>query len=463
MWDRAFLNRLRKEIPGWAERGWVTTGGQAAILDQAEAKADGGHGLARIALAIIGALTLGAGIILFFAANWDGMSKAFKLAVMFGFMWGAYAVAGRALAGEAGEAGEAGRAVNAGRVIGHAMLLLGVILFGANIMLIAQIYHIDTHYPNGVLLWALGALALVWVLPSQPVTVAGLALATLWSGMEIFDFDRTIHWPFLVVWALFLGPALYHAWNWATGAALLALMTWCFMITIDWRFGEPVFMVQIYVLAAIAAYVLGGAMRTSQRLSPLSVVTQRTALVALLCSAHSFIYVGMHGLPYWYFGDFNPETWARESAPVALIFATLAAIAVMLGLTAWHYVRTGAPPRTTLARVGVGLAALAALLFAINVGVPDGYDAVVAMYVAINGLAFAALLWLVAYGYASDDRFPVYTAFLFFAAGLIAFYFNDFWSLMSRSLFAMGGGMVLVGGVWYLERQKRRPAAGAAT
>lgn len=453
MWDRAFLNRLRKEIPGWAERGWVTAGGQAAILGEAESKADGGHSLAQVAVAVIGVLTLGAGIILFFAANWDGMSKVFKLAVLFGAMWGAYAVAGRALVGRA----------KASRAIGHAVLLLGVILFGANIMLIAQIYHIDTHYPNGVLLWALGALALVWVLPSQPVTVAGLALATLWSGMEIFDFDRTIHWPFLIVLALFLGPALYHTWKWATGAALLAFMAWCFMTLIDLRYGEPAIAVQLYVLAALAAYVLGGAMRNSERLAPLSAVTQRIALVAMLLAAHSFIYVGMHGLPSWNYGDFSPGTWSRDATPIAMVFVTVAASAVVLGLTVWHYRRSGAPRRNALARAGVGLVAAICVIFAINGLIPGAYWEVVAMYIALNGLTFAALLWLVAYGYASDDRFPVYTAFLFFAAGLIAFYFNDFWSLMSRSLFAMGGGMVLVGGVWYLERQKRRPAAEGAT
>jgi len=42
-------------------------------------------------------------------------------------------------------------------------LLLGVILFGSNIMLIAQIYHIDSHFPNGVLMWSLGALLAAWL------------------------------------------------------------------------------------------------------------------------------------------------------------------------------------------------------------------------------------------------------------------------------------------------------------
>lgn len=39
-------------------------------------------------------------------------------------------------------------------------------LFGAGIWLVAQIYHIEEHYPNGFLIWGLGAMALAWALPS---------------------------------------------------------------------------------------------------------------------------------------------------------------------------------------------------------------------------------------------------------------------------------------------------------
>ncbi|MEE8445855.1 MAG: DUF2157 domain-containing protein, partial [Alphaproteobacteria bacterium] len=73
MWDKAFANRLRRELPGWAGRGWIAPGGEASILDEAEARAARGLNLIPIALAVIGVLTLGGGIILFFAANWDEM------------------------------------------------------------------------------------------------------------------------------------------------------------------------------------------------------------------------------------------------------------------------------------------------------------------------------------------------------------------------------------------------------
>jgi uncharacterized membrane protein len=304
MWDRAYLNRLRKELPDWIEKGWVTPAGEAAIIGNAEARAAQGIHVIPIALAVIGALTLGAGVILFFAANWDEMPKIVKLIVLFGSMWIAYAIAGRGFSGSARASG----------AIAHAMLLLGVILFGANIQLIAQIYHIDAHYPNGVLLWSLGALALVWAVPSQPVAVAGIALAALWSGMEVLDFGRELHWPFLGVWALFAAPALYRGWKWATCAALVALGVWCFTTIVGWPYdhrGEEFYLLQIFVLLGTALHLAGVALQDIPRLAALSTVVRRTALIGTLFATHFFIYVGMHGLPWyvWSGSGFDPNQW----------------------------------------------------------------------------------------------------------------------------------------------------------
>lgn len=451
MWDRAFLNRLRKEMPDWAEKGWVTPTGEAAILDEAEARAAGGLHVIPVALAVIGALTLGAGVILFFAANWDEMPKLAKLAVLFGGMWGAYAVAGFGLSGSA----------RASRVLAQAMLLLGVILFGANIQLIAQIYHIDAHYPNGVLIWSLGALALVWLVPSQPVAVAGIALATLWSGMEIVDFDHRIHWPFLIVWGLFLIPALAREWKWATAGALIALGIWCTMIVGDWPYeqrGGEFWLLHIFVALGAALHLAGVVMRDIPRLASLSIIVRRTSLLGALFAAHFFIYSSFHDL-YWYSwdsGDISADTWHRKADASAGMIAFIAIFGLAaLGLAVDRYRRV-AGERSKRDMTGIALAVLAALTLLIDPFLPGRYTDALIMYAAINGIFFAILIWMVVEGYRSGERFQVYGAFVAYGAGLIAFYFMDFFTLMNRSLVVMGGGAVLVAGVYILERQRRR-------
>src|SRR5690606_32493323 len=109
--------------------------------------------------------------------------------------------------------------------IGQALLLLGVILFGANIMLIAQTYHIDEHYPNGILFWALGGLATAYVFNSQPALIATLVLGMLWTGSESFGFER-VHWPFLVLWGACLPLVHRHSWRASLHCMLVALLLW---------------------------------------------------------------------------------------------------------------------------------------------------------------------------------------------------------------------------------------------
>lgn len=454
MWDRAFLNRLRKDLPDWMEKGWVSPAGGAAILHEAEYRVAQGIHAVPLALAAIGALTLGAGIILFFAANWDAMSKLSKLVTLFGSMWLAYAVAGRGLSGSAW----------ASRVIGHAMLLLGVILFGANIQLVAQIYHIDAHYPNGVLMWALGALALVWAVPSQAVAVAGLALASLWSGMETMDFDRYVHWPFLIVWALFAGPALYRGWKWATLAALLALGTWCFLVMATWPYAahdQGLYLLQIFTLLAATIFFAGIAMQDMPRLSTLSVIVQRTALAGSLFAAHFFIYVGVHGLPWysWASRNFDEAGWMRAEKASGVMTALIVLFGLAaLGLAAGRYRRV-AQTHSRRDMAGIILAGITVAVMLANPFLPGRYVDTVLMYVAINGTFFAILVWMVVDGYRSGERFQVYSAFAAYGACLIAVYFMGFWTLMTRSLFVMAGGAILIAGVYFLERQRRRANA----
>ncbi len=462
MWDRAFLNRLRKELPLWVERGWVAAEGQAAILDHAAAQAERQIRMVPIALAVLGVLTFGTGVITFFAANWDVMAKAVKLAILFGGMWAAYALGAHGLMAEKRGA----------RVLGQTMTLLGVVLFGANIMLIAQIYHIDSHYPNGVLIWALGALAVAYVVPVQVAVVAGLALAALWSGMEIGDFDRFLHWPFLVVWALFLPPILWRAWRYGAAAALLALMVWCLVTLIEWprgRDGELIFLIQVYMLGGMAFYVLGSAIEDWSGPAALSVVVRRFALVGVLLSAHALVYEDLYGLRRLQSPD---RTWGIErlaSLPLSWIVATLLAAALAVGLAAWWLRRRGGGQLDGFARAGLALlAALGALMLA-NLFLPPDYLAMTVLYVAFNLVVFGGLVWLIVAGYQAGDRFQVNAAFVFFALGMLALYFDRFWTLMDRSIFFMAGGALLFGGGYVLERQRRRlmggmdrPAAGAA-
>ncbi len=140
----------------------------------------------------IGAVTIGLGVILLFAYNWAEMTKAAKLAIVFSAL---------ALAHGAGIVLYRGAGWR--RAMGDTLCLLGTMLFGAGIWLVAQIYHIDEHYPNAFLVWSLGALALAWVMPSVMQGMLAAVLLTIWVCAEAAGFDHAVTWaPLLLAGAL---------------------------------------------------------------------------------------------------------------------------------------------------------------------------------------------------------------------------------------------------------------------
>lgn len=448
MGNKKFLARLAKELPDWVARGWVKAGAERAILDHVAAQ---GHGTALLtyAFSILGVLLFGSGIITYFAANWGEIPKLIKLVILFGSLWLAYGAAWHALRDDHAP------------LLGQSLLLLGAILFGANIMLIAQIYHIDSHFPNGVLLWSVGALAGAYLVRSQPMLVAAIVLGWLWTTLE-FDFfpDRhQTHWPFLVLWAAFLPLVYWQRFRAALHLALVALLWWSlYAFGLDglfWNTGSKIYLVQFYFLAYLAVFLLGMLFATFERLAGFARTVQRYGIFAALVSAYALT------SPYIQSGRWE-HLWGdktlRAVADSGYLASTFVALALVVGLALWHRRRTGGGARPAYLMWGEALIGAIALLILANLflgGVSGGWVAL-----AFNLLFFAGLLWLLYAGMHSDDRFLVNLAFVFFGLTLLTRYFDTFWTLLNRSYFFMVGGLLLIAGGYVLERKRRQITAG---
>jgi uncharacterized membrane protein len=447
MLNKTYLKRLQKDLPVWVEQGWVTAAGQPAILQHVGSGASGTR-RAPLAFATIGVLLLGTGVILFFAANWDAMSKLAKLALLFGGMWAVYLAAAYALA----------RPDRAAGAFAQALLLLGTVLFGANINLVAQIYHISGHYPNAILLWAMGALAVAWLARSQPSAVFGLLVLTLWTGMEIFDFERRLHWQFLVAWALFLPAICLGTWRIAATTAMLALLAWGIMTNLMWidlfsesRHGVRIAAAEISFLAASALLLVGVTMEWRDRLAPLAAIVQRVSLIGALLALYALTLREGFGTPRW--GAVVAVGWELKAA-VLIALAAVIALGVFV-------VRRGTgvlPPG--VARSGLALLLGIAVLIPTSLFLTAGAAHPLTLYIGFNLLYYAILLWLIYVGYLRGDPFRVNLGFVLFALGMIVLYFDLFWSLMNRSFFFMGGGLLLCAGGYALEAQRRRLVRG---
>lgn len=437
--NRRFLKRLRSELPLWVEHGWVKAGCEEALLEHVAARSGAGITLVR-ALLVFGVLLLGSGVITFFAANWAEMSKLVKLIILFATLWTTYGVAGYLLQDERHT------------VMGQAMLLLGVILFGANIMLIAQIYHIDAHYPNGVLLWSLGALLTAYLLPSQAAMVVAIVLSILWTGMEMFDFEH-FNWGFLLLWSLFLPRIYVKQWMPALHLAMFALLTWTLFTFFAnerwWTENAWLYLTQLYALLYLALFLIGMLMATNRSLMPYAGVVQHYSAIAVVCGFYILTSPELQTGISWV-GD---ET-LRGGAEAGWTVATLLATALVAILSIWHRKRTLSGERPAYLIWGQGLIVAGIMLVLVNLVIPGGSGSLVA--IAFNLLFLAGLIWLIVAGMHTHNRSLINLAFTFFALLLLARYFDTFWSLMNRSLFFMAGGVVLIIGGHFLEKKRQR-------
>ncbi len=185
----------------------------------------------RLIFPSIGAIVFGLGVILFFAYNWADMHKYMKLAVVFGSVLTAHGLGYYFTKPDQPQSG-----------FGEGMHLLGTMLFGAGIWLIAQIYHLDEHYPNAFLVWGLGALAFAWVLPSIAQGLLAVAIFSLWSGMEIIDFRQEYH----VGWLFILVGLIPLAWMLRSRALLFfSLLAFSFLFTYNLGISKSVLIIYV--------------------------------------------------------------------------------------------------------------------------------------------------------------------------------------------------------------------------
>ena len=118
------------------------------------------------AIYIIGAALIGAGAISFVAAHWEQITPSAKIGLIVACMLTGH-IAGFYLWKVSAKSPR----------LGHALIVLGTLVFGANIGLIAQIFHIKSHFYNGLFAWAIGAIIMAYAVESVPNAVIAIIVS----------------------------------------------------------------------------------------------------------------------------------------------------------------------------------------------------------------------------------------------------------------------------------------------
>jgi len=204
---------IGEALQDWRERGLLDSDTALRLRDDLE------QGKQRFSF---NAFVITAGVIClcfaamtFVAANWDQMSRLLRLGLVMLALWAAW-----------------GAALWAGLRGLHwwhqALLMLACGLFGAGIMLVSQIYHIQGNAADAVWLWALGAMVAVALTRGTMALVLAILLFALWHGMQIDSFGREsdLNLPYLAWWMLGAALALWLRSRAAAHMSVLALCFW---------------------------------------------------------------------------------------------------------------------------------------------------------------------------------------------------------------------------------------------
>jgi len=192
---RLFKKDMAKEVEDWVRQGLIESAQGEAILARYSIQLKDAHGtsLGYYVLTALAALFVGLALILIVSHNWDEIPRLTRMLLLF-FITLTVNLQGM-------------RLLLKGRdKAGVLWLFFGSICYGATIMLIAQIYHIGEHFPDGIFYWALGVLPLIFITQSRLIALLCLVLATTWAIVE----TNTGFFP--ASYPLFLVAGIWLSW-----------------------------------------------------------------------------------------------------------------------------------------------------------------------------------------------------------------------------------------------------------
>jgi len=375
------LRTIEDALQRWTNTGLIDRV-TAERIRQFESEREQPSGLRwQVMLALIfGAILLAAGIALFVAAHWDRLAPLSRFVVVMGTLIVIHLLA--ILVSE--------------RFHWLAIVLHGVgtLAAGAAIALVGQIFNIQEHWPAGILLWALCAVA-GWALLDDEV-------------------QQTM--------------------------ALLLLPTW---IVCEWvartdgyRGSE---LMSIRMIAVIAAVYLTAFLGSQRKL--VSGILFATGAIGLTVMA-----VGLLEFFYW-------RDWATMPAPPVRLTVWAWGVIVVAFLLAWRMKRSSLVPAWVVLAVVMVLPHCYALR---SHDYLSGMWSIPAPSIVSYLIVAATACFFSWWGIREKSKSLINYGVVAFALTVLWFYFSNIMDKLDRSLSLIVLGVLFLGGGWALEKLRRR-------
>ena len=410
----AFRSMLRRELDDWVCEGVVDADQSAAITKRYGLNDVAGRsgGLLVQALYLIGAFLIGGGAISFVASRWDEIPVSGRVALLVGTLL-ACEIAGFYLWKLSGSR----------KRLGEALIVLGTLVFGANVILIAEMFHL-TGEPHGFFgIWALGAAAIAFATMSGPCMLVTCVASFAWFCGYTANNPHMLCWyPFAIVAACV--PFLMRRSAAAFGGVILAAGA-ALAVCAGHDSGEQ--WPPLLAIAATATFLYGLGLRLdrieSARLMGIIARAVGMAVLLLLAYMMSFEEVAR---------EFSKPVWRSDgwlwTAPLGL--TGLAGVAV------WTSVIRTPPEGTPLrhrsaATLAAGAVLIAGTLTMHPLGLPvaakiaAGAIAVSLLYTAVRiqrrtsfWAGLLILAWVIIHTFIEWDTNLFLKSFVFIACGI---------------------------------------------
>lgn len=189
---------LKKEVLNWSRKGLIHDYQVENILTEYNIKYEKKKEEKKPVnvvnvLAIIGAILLGLGIILFVAANWQKIPRLVKTLMLLTVTFVTFYL-GYFLTYQKKEH----------IILGKALIFLSTLFYGGSIFLIAQMYNVNANSHWLVLFWAFSILPVAYFLESLPTYLLTSLLFIIWDGLFNLAYDTANYYYPLIMFLILL-------------------------------------------------------------------------------------------------------------------------------------------------------------------------------------------------------------------------------------------------------------------
>jgi uncharacterized membrane protein len=183
MTNEKFRRQLRQEANLWREEALIDDSLYQQLAERYQFNSLEQAASNRFVLILfsLGGILLGLGVITFVAANWQDWSKAVKLTLLLTVFLGVNIIGFYLWRAETNTSSTGG----VKRRFGEGLLIFGALSLGANIALMAQMFHISGSPYGLFLVWGLGVLAMAYgiQLTSLGLIATVLMIIGYWQGV----------------------------------------------------------------------------------------------------------------------------------------------------------------------------------------------------------------------------------------------------------------------------------------